>query len=593
MGHIATLVAGIVVAWGLVLAPAAMAQDGNDTDALNAKVIQLYHEGKYAEAIPLAERSLRIREKALNSDDPEVGQSLSWLATLYRAQGRYPEAEPLYKRALSIAEKALGPDHPAVAGSLNSLALLYRAQGRYPEAEPLYKRSIAIREKTLGADHPAVAGSLNNLALLYEAQGRYPEAEPLYKRSLAIREKALGPNHPDVADLLNSLAELYQTMGKAAEADEIQARIALLPPPGTRHLNVYFTTNRTVQQENEATGQLDFGAQDADRLTLGRATVQVGKKILQDRAKRIEDGLGQLDRSRGQLTGAGQLEIVRVGKFKSADVFARSAKDVLARTGRFPSSALIFVHGYNVDFKDAVKRAAQIAFDLDFDGVMILFAWPSLRAWYQYFSDTASADVAVDHLIKLIDMLRAETPDAKLNFLAHSMGNLVLLRALERIAERPAARAKQAFGEVIMANADVDEQRCRQLLRNVRPLVGGLTLYTNNNDWALWVSEKLRGKARCGSEAQIYDGVETIDTTEMGAKSGFTAVLSRKYNHNVFISNPLLFGEIHRLLLRGERPPHKRTPEFAEIKNDAGRTYWRYDKSRDVAAQAAVKTARQ
>ena len=97
------------------------------------------------------EQALRLNQKAIQ---------------LYN-QGRYAEAEPLYKRSLAIREKALGPDHPDVAQSLNNLAVLYVDQGRYADAEPLYKRSLAIREKALGPDHPDVAIALNNLARLY------------------------------------------------------------------------------------------------------------------------------------------------------------------------------------------------------------------------------------------------------------------------------------------------------------------------------------------------------------------------------------------------------------------------------------------
>jgi tetratricopeptide (TPR) repeat protein len=45
---------------------------------------------------------------------------------------------------LKIREKALGPEHPDVAESLNNLALLYEVQGKYVEAEPLYKQSLKI-----------------------------------------------------------------------------------------------------------------------------------------------------------------------------------------------------------------------------------------------------------------------------------------------------------------------------------------------------------------------------------------------------------------------------------------------------------------
>ena len=162
----------------------------DEAATLNQKVVEFYR----AEAIPFAQRSLAIREKALGPDHPEVAQSLNNLALLYEAQGRYADAEPLYKRALAIKEKSLGPNHPNVATSLNNLAWLYQAQGRYADAEPLYKRALAIYEKALGPDHPYVADPLNNLALLYQAQGRYADAEPFNKRALAIYEKALGPD---------------------------------------------------------------------------------------------------------------------------------------------------------------------------------------------------------------------------------------------------------------------------------------------------------------------------------------------------------------------------------------------------------------
>ena len=209
--------------------PAALGQSSSiwdtvDAAALNQQVTQLYNQGRYSEAIPLAQRALAIREKAPGPDHPDVAAALNNLAELYRVQGRYAEAEPLSKRALTITEKAFGPDHPDVALSLNNLALLYASQGRYADAEPLYKRSLTISERIRGPNHPDVATPLNNLAHLYSVQGRYAEAEPLYKRALAIREKAFGPDHPDVALSLNNLAELYRAQGHDAEAEQLYKR---------------------------------------------------------------------------------------------------------------------------------------------------------------------------------------------------------------------------------------------------------------------------------------------------------------------------------------------------------------------------------
>jgi tetratricopeptide (TPR) repeat protein/CHAT domain-containing protein len=200
------------------------AQSATEADTLNAEAMRLFQSGRYADAVPIAQRVLALREAALGPDHPSVVEALNGLADLYRAQGRYVDAEPLYRRALSSTEKDLGADHLSVATSLNGLAELYRLQGRMTEAEPLYKRSLAIREGALGGGHADVSQSLNGLALLYQAQGRLLDAEPLFKRSLAIREATVGPNHLTFATALNSLAELYRLQARFAEAEPLYAR---------------------------------------------------------------------------------------------------------------------------------------------------------------------------------------------------------------------------------------------------------------------------------------------------------------------------------------------------------------------------------
>ena len=196
----------------------------NEATALDQQVIQHYHQGRYSEAIPLAQRALTFRETALGPDHPDVALSLNNLAELYRVQGRYADAEPLFKRSLAIREKAFGPDHPDVALSLYYLAWLYQSQGRYADAVPLYKRALAIKEKMVGTNHPDVASTLNNLGALYQTQGHYADAEPLFNRSLAIWEKAFGPDHSFVAQSLSNLGSLYQGQGRYAEAEPLYKR---------------------------------------------------------------------------------------------------------------------------------------------------------------------------------------------------------------------------------------------------------------------------------------------------------------------------------------------------------------------------------
>jgi len=129
-GHVQWLVARLVlVALLATVGPIhARGQNGDQLTDLRAQVSRLYEQGKYADALTVAERYVDLAHQKQGQDHTEYATAISWLAYVYQAQGRYAEAEPLYKRSLAITEKALGPHHPDVGGSLNNLAELYRAQ---------------------------------------------------------------------------------------------------------------------------------------------------------------------------------------------------------------------------------------------------------------------------------------------------------------------------------------------------------------------------------------------------------------------------------------------------------------------------------
>ena len=103
---------------------------------------------------------------ASQSDDDEFNLLNQQVQTLFK-QGKYQEAIPLAEKAVEIAKRVYGPEHPDTATSLNNLAVLYRDMGEYAKAEPLYQEALRIRQKVLGSEHPDTAISLNNLAGLY------------------------------------------------------------------------------------------------------------------------------------------------------------------------------------------------------------------------------------------------------------------------------------------------------------------------------------------------------------------------------------------------------------------------------------------
>jgi tetratricopeptide (TPR) repeat protein len=187
-------------------------------------------DGDPQEAEPLYKRSLAIKERAFGPDHPVVAESLDNLAAYYEDLGQDAKAVTAYERLLAIREKSSGPEHPQVATVLDKIARLYYYQRRYADAEPVWRRSLAIREKVLGPAHLDVATNLRDLAMLFQVQGKYSAAEPLWKRSLAIQEKVLGADHPDSITTRSFLAELYRATNREKEAEELERRAARIPP---------------------------------------------------------------------------------------------------------------------------------------------------------------------------------------------------------------------------------------------------------------------------------------------------------------------------------------------------------------------------
>ncbi len=196
-----------------------------DTVLLTIDLAELYrNQGQYAKAEPLFTRLLTLSEKATGEDRAFTAFALNGLARLYVDQGLYTKAEPLYVRAIDLYEQTLGPKNATTAIAVDNLAELYRTEGEYAKAEPLYRRAIAVNEAALGREHPFTARSVNNLGLLYFDQAQYAEAEPLFMRALAIYEKALGADHPNTLLTVNNLAQLYQNQGQYARAEPLLVR---------------------------------------------------------------------------------------------------------------------------------------------------------------------------------------------------------------------------------------------------------------------------------------------------------------------------------------------------------------------------------
>src|SRR5260370_22252209 len=146
----------LAVGLWILACPASLAED-DDPNALNQQVNQLIEQGKYQEAIPIAERAVEVSKRVRGPEQPETVEALNNLGLLFQKIGDYAKAEPLFQEALRIRQKVLGPEHPDTATSLNNLAGLYYDMGENAKAQPLTQEALQIRQKAFGSEHTDTA----------------------------------------------------------------------------------------------------------------------------------------------------------------------------------------------------------------------------------------------------------------------------------------------------------------------------------------------------------------------------------------------------------------------------------------------------
>ena len=130
----------------LILGSPATFADDDNLQALNQRIVELFKQGKYQEAIPLAEKAVDIARRLRGPEDAEFATPLENLATLYRTMGEYGKAEPLYQQALRIRQKVLGPEHPSTATDLENLAGLYKEWASTPKLNRFFSKRSGSTE---------------------------------------------------------------------------------------------------------------------------------------------------------------------------------------------------------------------------------------------------------------------------------------------------------------------------------------------------------------------------------------------------------------------------------------------------------------
>jgi esterase/lipase superfamily enzyme/serine/threonine protein kinase len=186
-------------------------------------------------------------------------------------------------------------------------------------------------------------------------------------------------------------------------------------------------------------------------------------------------------------------------------------------------TTFVFIHGFNVDFNEAVRRTGQLGIDLGLPQAPILYSWPSQGSALQYIADTNAAIWTVPHLAEFLCDLQERSGATSIHLIAHSMGNQALTGAL-RLLRADARLATNRFKQIVLTAPDLDANIFE---RDLAPQIVGIgertTLYASSRDEILTVSKRLNAYRRAGDAAEgivVVDGVDSIDASEVSTGLG-------------------------------------------------------------------------
>lgn len=450
--------------------------------------------GDWGAAAATADRLLGYPTDSLQISTAERLQMLSVAAEAAGRAGQVVKAIALYQRLIAEIEARDGPTSYTLVAPLGKLAELFAAQGRFEESASAYDEAVVLSEAELGSDN-------STLLAIYEA-----------RRLIDRKRLATAVQNGDQLDKLKD---------RLAREDSAIARLGAVVKSRSfargevpfQLVSIHYGTNRVP------TGRLEpaqFYGDKRGPLMLGVATVSVPK------LRSIgEIPLPQIWRGEFRPNAAKHFVLTKIEPSGSIDEFTASARAQIGKSER--REALVFIHGYNSDFENSVFRAAQLAVDLNIDGAVFMYSWPSRGSLFGYVADSAQViRPMVRSLQEFLDIIVQKTGAQQIHVVAHSMGNRYLLDALELMARGiPADARKPIFQQMVFAAPDVDADDFTDRIKELGWMAHRMTLYASSKDRALYLSSIINGGYRRAGDAAtpiIVAGLDTVDTTEVSGQ---------------------------------------------------------------------------
>jgi esterase/lipase superfamily enzyme len=224
---------------------------------------------------------------------------------------------------------------------------------------------------------------------------------------------------------------------------------------------------------------------------------------------------------------------------------------------------LLFVHGYNVKFEDALLRTAQVAYDLHFVGIPALFSWPSEGAASMYTVDVNNVTWSRPHFAQYLQVLREQLGTQTVHIVAHSMGTRLVAETIAAMTP-PQAAFGARFRQIVLAAPDIDADTFKNFAKAFPEKADRFTLYASSADKALAASKIVNGYPPAGDAGQNLVIVNAVDTVD--ASTVYTDFIGHAY----YGDNRSVLSDIFQVIRNGTPPQDRQLKEMTR----GDQRYW-------------------
>ena len=258
----------------------------------------------------------------------------------------------------------------------------------------------------------------------------------------------------------------------------------------------------------------------------------------------------------------------------SEEAFGRVISEFLRNCNS--KRVMLFIHGFNNSFSFAVRRFAEFANRIEFDGIPIMYSWPSNNKKSGYLADLGQIEISCPRFTAALRKIGGHVGDNRIDVVAHSMGAKLLFDGLTAGHGGKCENPDLNFADVVLAAPDIDKALFLANVDMFRRRANAVTLYASSEDVALYALSNvaLDEEPRLGQGGKhltVHEDMDSLDASNVERD-----LPDDWPGHAYVFTNDVVIRDVHELVMLNRAPEARSCP----VQHRRGQlTFWVFEEN--------------